>query len=569
MPHCKITERLASSLVLSIAFGVMVGAAFATVLSHITIYQSTRSLFMCDWAWASQMAEHLGGATDYLTSLVGALCQWVWLGATVIGAMAAAVLYLLLRRRELWWLALVPVFYLVSGYELTHFLDSLVGVLLVVVIFSAWRSVRGVWLRMALMVVALVVGFIVSPSAFLVLVILVVGDVLFDVRLALAMRLVGVALALVVVLSLQWLVGLVFVVNPSVVSSTIFGGQKSHIDFVFFALIALVVFLSYLPLPKSWVGCRLLTPVMCGVVTVVGAVILAVTFRPELRMVMRAEQATDAQEWAKVLQITDQQAVNNPLVQYMRTVALFRRGELVDKIFDTPQLFGPNVLFIPWQKGNSSLQIKLADLAWINVGIVNEAMRLSFESMTGSGANRVNMAHLLHYNRLAGHRAMVSKLERRLSRTLFYDSQKSIAGFTPNPVLRGGVDSVYTSTDNPTLSLHRALAVDSTNRAAADYLALIYLLSTDLDGFVSLVPRLKVLYGGHLPRVYQEALAFYRIMADADSSLVFENYAIDRSVHLRLEEFNREARDPENMSPENKRSYWYYMLKVMMQQKSR
>lgn len=558
--HCKFTERLAWSL----ALGVLVMVACATVLSHITIFQSTRSLFMTDSLFAGQMLAQLGGAERYVTAFVGALCQWTWLGAAAIGLMVGVVSYLLVGRGRWWWLALIPILYLLGGYELTDFLAGVVGVWLVVIVFAAWRSVGGVWCSLALMPLALVAGFVICPSAFLVLVILMAVELFFDARLNSVSRLVSVVVLGAIAWSLPWLSSLVFVVNPALVASCVLGSTASHLDWVFFVLLFLVAVISHLGWPRflarGWVS-----RAMCGAVIVVGVVSLAFTFRPALRLVMLTQQALDHEQWEEVLRLSDKQALDNPLVQYMRTVALFRQGQLVDKIFDTPQILGPGVLFIPWQMGNNALQIKLSDLAWANVGIVNEALRLSFESMSGSGANRVNVAHLAHYNRLLGRQAVAERFEKQLSRTLFYDPKVPLAKFTPGAILRGGVDSIYTSTDDPTASLQHALAVDSTNRAAADYLALVYLLSTDLRSFVAMAPRLAVLYGGRLPRVYQEALVLYRIVAAKDSAFVLENYAIDRSVLDRVKTFNSQARDVQNMSADNRRSYWYYMLSARAQ----
>ncbi|MEG2760082.1 MAG: DUF6057 family protein [Mucinivorans sp.] len=562
----KVLKVISSRAGLSVCLGVVVALIFGIILDHIVVYQSTGGLFLKDIDFAMQTISMIGGSTVYVSWLIGALCQWTVAGAILIGAMSALIFFLLDRGVEnnisqKFCLALIPVLYLLSGYELSLFIHSLRGVLAVMIIFAIWRSIRGAKLRAWVALVAILLSFFAASEAYIICVTLIVIHLAFDSRLPWLLR----ATTACIAICGAWLAPLLgaWTYNiPLTVSRTSIYGDQSSLDIIFYILIGVVAILSHVKAPKTLIAKWWVEPSMWLVLMVGAITISSWAFNPTLRLTMLTEQAADNQDWDEVLRLSAQSPADDYVSAHLRTIALFRRGELVEKLFDRPQIFGPSVLFIPWTADKDAQKIKLAHLAWANVGLTSEALRLSFESMAGSGPSPLNVSLVSHYNRLLQRDLIASRFDKLLSRALFFDSVKYHSFYTPHTIAAIDCDSTYISISNPYANLALLTARDSTSRAATDYMALFYLLSKDLPNFSKLLPRLDQLYGGNLPLLYQQVLALYMVVYPDDSSISDKRSRIDRSVFELLHKFNQAASggNLDNLPFELRRTYWYYMM---------
>lgn len=548
--------------------GIVVASLMLTCLSHIMGNLGSRYLFLIDWLWLGQTMGEIGGVSIYIASWVAQWAQYPVVGAVIIGVLFATT-YLLLSRscrsHDPLSLALIPVLYLFSGYLTSQFLLTVVAVVLNVALFSAWRTVRHEALALALIPPVLFIAYAGTSTAFVILAILISVDILLGKRLfAKNSLLVKIAIVAAIALwawGVPWIGGLIYGLTSQAAYSILWA-DGCKIDTTLFLIVGAVAVVSNLPSPRSIEGRWWIAPASFIVIASIYATIFCHTFKDNVRQIMLVEQAADSEDWPSVIERADHIKGENHTVSYLRNVALFRQGQLVERIFDYPQPFGPMGLFIEWSESNNELQVKLADLVYANIGLVNEAHRLAFESINIGGQNSRSLARLVHYNRLMGREEIAHKFEQRLSRTMFYRPTTLSGG-----LVSSCPDSVYTATSNFAKNLDLLISHDSTNKAAVDYLAIYHLLSTDLNSFAALLPSIRSIYGDRLPRIYNEALLLDKAFNPQSKT----NFSPDAPTVARFEQFNRAVQSQGLKGTYNDyhSTYWYYVACVMSNRSQR
>ena len=292
-------------------------------------------------------------------------------------------------------------------------------------------------------------------------------------------------------------------------------------------------------------------------------------------LMVKAAQAVRRKDWDEVLKLSDRQAetgVKNHLMLYFRAMALYHRGELLDRIFEQPQSHGPNSLFFPWKADKN--RAEYGGYIYEQLGALNSAIHWEFEALVGWGETAYHLINLSRYYIETGKPKQAEKFIHPLKQTLFYrgearrlEEQKknghvpglrdALANVKQNPadfdpvrfdnVLNIGADCKY------------ILLNDPDNEMARQYMLLIFLLANNIGVFYD---NLCQFYQPDepLPRIFEEALCLVRLNYGSDR-LAADGFKISPEVDAAYRAFLTEKQKGRftNFTPEQRNSLWYYL----------
>lgn len=291
------------------------------------------------------------------------------------------------------------------------------------------------------------------------------------------------------------------------------------------------------------------------------------------KLMIKAAQAVGRADWDEVIDLADRQAATgakNHLMSYFRAMALFHKGALLDHIFDLPQHHGPNSLFFPWKADKN--RAEYGGYIYEQLGALNSAIHWEFEALVGWGENASHLINLSRYLIKAGRGEQARKFIAPLSQTLFY---RSTARELYDWLEQGDVPGLRNALEGASQTPMRAdnvlnlagdckyiLLNDPDNRMAREYLMLTLLMANNLGTFYNnLLEYYPPEAGEPLPRVFQEALCLVRLNYGSER-LAADGYTVDPATDAAYRAFLAEKNKNKftNFTPEQKRTYWYYLL---------
>ena len=238
----------------------------------------------------------------------------------------------------------------------------------------------------------------------------------------------------------------------------------------------------------------------------------------EFRMI-KAQQAIDRHDWDDALHHTerylDNQKQPNPLIFYFHNIALYNKGELLNRLFDYQPVVGINALYFPWQ--SRTRETEYGHYLLEQLGCINDAQHWEFEAMVVWGETAPRLTNLARYNIINHRKAIARKYIARLRQSLFY---KDEADRLEACVESGQIDGLRAfSTNEPEKAnfvnilnigpnLQYVLSQDPRNRMAYEYLMCDLLLSNNLSRFVENL-QLAAGFYKQMPRIFDEALLVY------------------------------------------------------------
>lgn len=282
---------------------------------------------------------------------------------------------------------------------------------------------------------------------------------------------------------------------------------------------------------------------------------------------LKIDQAAFNGEWDNLLQESDQLKDFDFHTLYYTNLALAMKGELPEKMFDYPQVgtigffIGRNLEYFNMLYG-SEFHYRL--------GSINEAIHWMFEASVG--VERVNnriLMRLADLNLQNGYCGVAEKYLNILDKTLMYkewvkERKQQLAHCVPCEGVTDTTKRDFFIGGRKTISdLARIYDIDTTNKAAFDYMACALLLEKDLTRFFRLLLLSPYTNARRLPKVYEEALLVIGEISDnpADKN----RYPISVKTRKRYEAYMnlyREAKkDPEHaeiLMKEYKNTWWYY-----------
>ncbi len=255
--------------------------------------------------------------------------------------------------------------------------------------------------------------------------------------------------------------------------------------------------------------------------------------------------------------------------------ALARTGRLPSEMFHYPQVASSDALLLRdtmWDTVPAIADWR-SDL-YLELGRVNESQRWAHEALAVEGETprvleRMALVYILNGNPEAARTFL------RAFETVPFQAaraQRYLAALDRDPGMRADplvarIRPLMLREDHVGIwsteqILQQCLEANPSNKMAFEYLLAHYLLTSDIQGFASLVPRLKDFYGD-LPTHVQEALVGFR---EADGSLPA---GIDSRTKSRLQSFVEIWKQVENGPAENAwkalapafgGTYWFFHI---------
>lgn len=246
-------------------------------------------------------------------------------------------------------------------------------------------------------------------------------------------------------------------------------------------------------------------------------------------------------EWNKVLALSQKYQGVNKLVLYYTNLALYKNGQMGDKMFDYPQR-GMKGLQLEWMR--DEVTPFFGGEIFYHLNYINEANRWAFESMVAKGLNPRSLKRLVLTNLINGQYKVAVKYLDLLDETMYYkDWSKKYRAYVDDPskidqdseLAQKRHFSVKNDFISLNLGLNELLREHPDNRMAFEYMMATFLLNKDIKGFAANIYRLKELGYKEIPVNYEEALLF--CMAYFKKDLVPEGFQIRNTTVQRKNDY--------------------------------
>jgi len=271
---------------------------------------------------------------------------------------------------------------------------------------------------------------------------------------------------------------------------------------------------------------------------------------------------------------------DSDLARFLMLYALARTGRLPWEMFHYPQVASSEALLLRDPKGDTVPVVAdwRSDL-YLELGRVNESQRWAHEALAMEGETPRVLERMALTYILNGRPDVARTFVRALEKIPFQAARarQYLAALERDPGMRADplvarirplmLRKDYVGDWSTEQILQQSLDANASNRMAFEYLLAHYLLTSDLEGFARLAPRLKEFYR-ELPTHVQEALVGFR---NVNGSLPpgIDGSAIDREIEFRFQSFlSLYARHQDGpgqdawkaLAPDFGGTYWFFYI---------
>lgn len=301
------------------------------------------------------------------------------------------------------------------------------------------------------------------------------------------------------------------------------------------------------------------------------ALIQSKVYDPRVEIFLGMDHAVQKEDWQQVIKKSKSYEGPNQLVTYYTNLALYKTGQLGDRLFEFPQT-GLHGLYLEWAR--DEVTPFFGGEVYYHLNYINEAYRWAFESMVVKGYNPRSLKRLVLTSIINGHYAIAEKYLNVLGQSMHY--RKWVTHYRayvtdPDKISQNRElaskrqFSIKNDFISRQLGLNELAKEHPENRMAFEYQMAIFLLNRDLAGFSENIYRIRELGYREIPVHYEEALLFSMTLFKKD--LVPEGYSIRPSTLQRKEEYiaqiascggNRELA-VSRLKKQFGNSCWYYL----------
>ena len=314
------------------------------------------------------------------------------------------------------------------------------------------------------------------------------------------------------------------------------------------------------------------TIIVGSAIIIAGCVLIKTkAYDPKIETFLGMDHYVQTGDWNKVIGLSKTYPGANQLVVYYTNLALFKTGQMADRMFEYPQ-HGALGLQLEWKR--DEVTPFFGGEVFYHLNYINEAYRWAFESMVAKGLNPRSLKRLVLTSLINGHYQIASKYLNILDQTMFYkDWAKEYKVYVSdtsrvnqNPELAEKRKYlVKQDFISYSLGVNELLREHPHNKMAFEYQMAAFLLNKDIKGFADNIYRLKELGYRQIPVNYEEALLFCMTFFKKD--LVPEGFSIRPETIQRKNEYiasisrcggNRDLAKRELYKQFGKTS-WYYL----------
>lgn len=281
------------------------------------------------------------------------------------------------------------------------------------------------------------------------------------------------------------------------------------------------------------------------VVLLVASMVLLLSHDSVQKAKLKIDYYAATGQWQNVLNTAQQLKTLDRLSLFHVNRALCHRGQLLDKMFYIPQMYGTDALFLNKIMANQ-ITLPSSDL-YFELGEIKAAQVMAFEGQTKSRYDPRFLKRLVQTSIILEQYKIADKFLKLLNKSLVHrkwarEHKKRWANETliaKDPLIAQKraempTGDFFISTAHPYRDLLKTIAEKPENKKALEYLVAYSLLDCRLGQVISLAPRLQE-NGKRLPRHVEEALLVAKSFSPNNVDL--SNLRISRATLQRFIQF--------------------------------
>ncbi|MGN0310186.1 MAG: DUF6057 family protein [Bacteroides sp.] len=572
---------------LTLLFGLVCFLFWALIYPHHLTYHEQLQLFLwdADYWWAAWSVP--GGVADYLAEFLTQFFLFPWLGAAVMALLLMAIQQMAWQlARELgasdnhYLCSFIPTLLLWA-----HLMDESVmpcyAVALLLSLVAAWGylTTQGKWHRTAyVLIVTPLLYWAIGSAHFVFAGWLMLYELLRNIGRKDLWSGIGIV----------WGVGVLAVAVPLL--AVLFAPYPAYrllcgIDYyrypevVPWAQLALLPLFALMPQLMAWLPkstCRWMRGMEALLLVAGGGFLLAERCDTEKEELMRYDYFVRNRQWSKVIAQANEKAPTSPFGVTCLNLALAKQGLLAERMFAYYQN-GTEGLLPTFERDYIS-PLPLGE-AFYHIGMINSAQRVAFEAMEAIPNYKKSaraIKRLAETNLINGQYEVAAKYLRMLQKTMFYDrwadqamaclyQEKRINAHPEWGWLRQVryTDDYLFSEDELVDMLGLLFMHNKQNRLAYEYMMAYVMEQRDVERFMHYYPLGREVGYKHIPRHYQELLAF--VWTQEHSNFQGVPWSLSSEVMNEVGEFARIylSKKPDRQAMLQARfghTYWYYLL---------
>ncbi len=314
------------------------------------------------------------------------------------------------------------------------------------------------------------------------------------------------------------------------------------------------------------------------IIILVGIFVLEFSYKQEEKRKIQIDYLAEQGQWKELLALSFEIDKYDRQVNFNVNRALYHTGQLLDDLFNYPQLLGTDGLFIDRILG-SQIAIPASDI-YFDLGHINASQVLAYEGQTKFKYNPRILKRLVLTNIINGkyivakkfldllkksilHRKWVKYYENCLFNKSLIESDNLIQS---KRELRPKFDFLI-NCKNPNYDLIWLLKANGNNKMAFEYLMAYYLLECKMGDLIQHLRKFRDFGYRKIPRHIEEALLLIEAMSPPDIDINFNEYSISphtveefrRFNKILLQNFKNDVKAKALLEKEFKNTYWYYV----------
>jgi hypothetical protein len=562
---------------------------FLSFNGYHLLYQEQTQLFLFNFNYFSSFLMKPGGLCSYIGAFFTQFYQNPFIAALIVTLFGIALFFISVRIlnhyriKGLVW-PLIPVILLATlqSHHL-YLLESTTGLIISCFFFAVYISVRKNNYRYLTGLIGCSLAYFISGGfALLAFALCLIHELVFTT----VTNRFGVSLGY---LSLAFLIPIIsskliyYVKGESVWISLIPLHLEKSLDIFIYAIILYFPVLLIVTKVRRTITKKESHPgwnwktVIPGFIAVglLLSCIIKFVYDEKTEILLKIDHYVQNGEWNKALKSAYRYPGSNQLVLYYGNMALYKTGQMGDKMFNLPQA-GVHGLWLEWKR-NEVAPFFGGELFY-QLGYISEAYRWAFEAMVARGENPRSLKRLAITSIISGDTLIAKNYLNILNETLFY---KKWAQHYQNLVIHPELQiqdneimekrryemriDILADKNSNDIGLLQLVQDHPDNRMAFEYYMAWLLLNKDLDTFADNIYRIKELGYSHIPVHYEEAMLAY--MDHTKKNIIPAGYQISQETLRRLSGYlqiynssgNDRRRTAQSLFKNYGGTYWFYM----------
>lgn len=576
-----------SKVCLTLLFGLVCILFWALVYPYHLTYHEQFQLFLwdADYWWAAWRIP--GGVADYLAEFLTQLFLFPWLGAAVMALLLMAI------QQMVWQLAREQA--ATSSHYLCSFIPTIllwahlmdesvmlcypVALLLALVASWGYLNTQGKWHRTVyVLLVTPLLYWTIGSAHFVFAGWLLLYELLRNIRRKDLWGGIGIAWGVGILAVSVPLLAVLFAPYPA--SRLLCGiDYYRYPEVVPWVQLALLPLFALMPQVMVWISrypSRRATWVEAVLLIGGGGLLLTILCDMEKEKLMGYDYFVRNRQWGKVIAQANKKTPTSPFGVTCLNLALAKQGLLPDRMFAYYQNGTEGLL--PTFERDFVSPLPLGEVFY-HIGMVNSAQRVAFEAMEAIPNYKMSaraIKRLAETNLINGQYEVAAKYLRMLQKTIFYDrwAEQAIASLGQEEKINAHpewgwlrqvryTDDFLFSEGELVDMMGLLFTHNSKNRLAYEYMMAYVMEQRDVERFMRYYPLGREVGYKHIPRHYQELLAF--VWTQEHNSFQGVPWSLSSEVMNEVGEFARIylSKKPDTQALLQARfghTYWYYLL---------